>query len=146
MLFYDGDLVLRHFELRMKVCIHDSGNSGIYFRTRTQNSGYPDRFGYEAQISSLGHANRNKTGSLLRINSVRQSPVRDGEWFDYHILAHGRRIVLTINGKVMSEYTEAANSAQRRPQGRALGLQSHEPGHVEFRDIRVKVLSETENQ
>ena len=101
---------------------------------------YPGEWGYEAQIASIGHQNRNKTGSLLRITSISNPPVRDWEWFDYHVIANKRRIELKINGETISSYTEPEDPNQRREQGDKLALQCHEPGYVLFRDVKAKVL------
>ena len=153
MMYYDGKYNgggFRNFEFRVQVKMVDGGNSGIYFRTRWKPIDsptgpaharmYPDEWGYEAQIASIGHRNRNKTGSLLRINSVSNPPVQDGEWFDYHVIANKRQIELKINGRTMSSFIEPEAPNQRRPQGEKLALQCHEPGYVLFRDVKIKVL------
>ena len=74
------------------------------------------------------------------------SPV-DDEWFEYHILVSGKRIVLKVNGKTTVDYTEPANP--KRPdswEDRVLShgliaLQAHDPNSTTlYRKIRVKVL------
>lgn len=143
MLFFvgeNGEGEFANFELRLKVRVAAGCNSGIYFRTEMQEEqGYPDAVGYEAQIANT-HKNPNKTGSLFKFIKVPESPVKDEEWFDYQIRAEGRRIVIKINGQVTADYTEPEAAAERKPTSTRLGLQCHDPGEVEFKDIRIQVL------
>lgn len=146
MLYYVGDGQsggFDNFELRLQVLVHKGANSGIYFRTKWQDEGYPDAFGYEAQIANT-HKNPAKTGSIFRIQSLPKSPVKDGEWFDYHILANGRTIRISLNGKLVTEFTEPTDPQQRKPAGSLISLQCHDPAVVEFRSIRIRSVKPTE--
>ena len=132
-----GEASFVNYELRLQVLTRKGANSGIYFRTKWQKSGYPDKFGYEAQIANT-HKNRFKTGSIQKIRNITKSPVKDDEWFDYHIIAKGRSITLKLNGKVISEYVEPEDERKRKPTGDLIALQGHDPTVVEFRRIRIK--------
>ena len=132
-----GEASFVNYELRLQVLTRKGANSGIYFRTKWQKSGYPDKFGYEAQIANT-HKNRFKTGSIQKIRNITKSPVKDDEWFDYHIIAKGRSITLKLNGKVISEYVEPEDERKRKPTGGLIALQGHDPTVVEFRRIRIK--------
>jgi hypothetical protein len=35
-----------------------------------------------------------------------ESPVADGEWYDYDIIVDGKRVVVKINGEVTTDWTE----------------------------------------
>jgi hypothetical protein len=143
MLYYvgrDGKASFSDFELRLQVFTHKGGNSGIYFRTRWQPGGFPDAYGYEAQIANT-HRNPRKTGSLYTIADVKESPVKDDEWFDYHVVANGRGIAVKVNGTVVSEFEEPADPAKRKPLGDLIALQGHDPAAVEFRSIRIRPIS-----
>ena len=78
-----------------------------------------------------------------------ESPVEDGEWFEYHIIVKGKRIILKINGETTLDYTEPDDVATQRdekrkgrvlnPKGGLIALQAHDPvSVVYFRNIRIK--------
>jgi len=147
-LFYSGPVQnhdFKNFELKAQVKTEPGSNSGIFFHTEYQETDWPKK-GYEAQVNNT-HEDWRRTGSLYDVEDVRESPVKDGEWFDYDIRVQGKHIVLKVNGKTTVDYTEpdnVARSAERS--GRVLSsgtfaLQAHDPGStVYFRDIRVKPL------
>lgn len=137
----DGKADYRDFELRLQVRTSPRGNSGVYFRTRDEedSTGFPNGWGYEAQILNT-HRVPKKTGSITRLRDVNPSPAKDGEWFDYHIIANGRQITIKVNGKVVNEVTEPADASKRRRTGGLIGLQAHDPGFVQFRTIRIRNL------
>lgn len=144
MIYYvgrDGKADHRNFEFRLQVRTSPGGNSGVYFRTRDHEdrTGFPNQYGYEAQILNT-HRVPKKTGSITRIRDVNPSPAKDREWFDYHIIADGRQIRIKVNGKVVNEFTEPADETQRRRAFGLIGLQAHEPGIVQFRNIRIRKL------
>lgn len=119
MLYYvgpDKKASFRDFELRLQVLTHKGANSGVYFRTKWQDRGYPDRYGYEAQIANT-HKNPRKTGSLYKVKTVSDPPTKDDEWFDYHIIVKGREIAIKLNGKTVVEYTEPDDEKKRKPAG-----------------------------
>jgi hypothetical protein len=147
MLYYvgpDAGASFSNFELRLQVRTSKGANSGVYFRTKWLDRGYPDRFGYEAQIANT-HRNPRKTGSLYKVVSVSNPPTKDDEWFDYHIIANGRDITLKLNNAVVTEYREPEAPEKRKPQGGLIGIQCHGPAVVEFRSIRIKPLAEDED-
>ncbi|MCA1963661.1 MAG: DUF1080 domain-containing protein, partial [Prosthecobacter sp.] len=103
-LFYtgeDGKASFKNFELKLKVKTTEGGNSGVYFHTKFQETGWPDA-GYECQVNST-HTDPKKTGSLYGVINilalkegqaepkggqhikVPAAPSKDGEWFDYLI-------------------------------------------------------------
>ena len=134
----------KNFELKIEVLAKPGSNGGIFFHTGPQSKFL--KKGYEAQVcNSCG--DKRQTGSLLVVEDHDMSPVKDDEWFEYHILVSGKRIVLKVNGKTTVDYTEPMNP--KRPdswEGRVLShgliaLQAHDPNStVLYRKIRVKVL------
>ncbi len=147
-LFYVGPISnhdFKNFELKIEVKTTPGSNGGIFFHTEPQ-SGFLKK-GYEAQIDNT-HTDKRRTGSLLVIKDIMDtSPVKDDEWFEYHILVLGKRIVLKINGQTTVDYTEPENP--ERPKGRErrvlshgqIALQAHDPNStVYYRNIKVKVL------
>ena len=64
-LFYEGDYnnhVFKNFELKVDVMTYPGANSGIYFHTQYQESGWPKK-GFEVQVNN-SHTDWKRTGSL----------------------------------------------------------------------------------
>lgn len=164
-LFYtgpEGGADFKNFELKLKAKTTKGSNSGVYFHTRFQDEGWPDK-GYEAQVNST-HKDPKKTGSLYGVVNLwvgdpagkgkgksdivmDAAPSKDGEWFDYHIIVKGKTIEIKVDGKTTVKYTEPADGSDPVPgnPGRKLGsgtigIQAHDPESVVyFKDIRLKV-------
>ncbi|NNE91870.1 MAG: DUF1080 domain-containing protein [Verrucomicrobiales bacterium] len=163
-LFYTGDVnggKFKNFELKLKIKTFPGANSGVYFHTQYQDTGWPS-IGYEAQVNST-HKDPKKTGSLYGIknivalkdgqkappgdNDVRdKAPSTDGEWFDYHITVKDKRITIKVNGETTVDYTEPRDGPKSNFKGRKLSegtfaLQAHDPdSEVHYQSIEVKVL------
>jgi len=153
-LFYTGDVAgadFRNFELKAGVMTTPGANSGLYFHTHYQETGFPSK-GYEVQINNTytGHGNYyefKKTGSLYGIRNQFKSIVRDNEWFTVRVIAEGKRIRVSVNGTPVVDYTEPGEPARiGRDGGRFLShgtfaMQCHDPkSKVFFRDLLVKPL------
>lgn len=146
-LFYVGDLApFDDFHFKAEVKTTPGSNSGIYFHTAYQASGWPTK-GYECQVN-VSHRDPKKTSSLYAVENVDDPGVKDNEWYTQEIIVRGRQIVLKVNGRTMVEYTEpegkSADSDQfeRRLGKGTFGLQAHDPDStVYFRNLRVKSLS-----
>jgi hypothetical protein len=147
-LFYMGPVKnhdFKNFEFKADVMTTPRANSGIFFHTGFQATGWPGK-GYEAQVNTT-HGDPVKTGSLYHVQDVKTAPSKDNEWFNYHIIVTGKHIVFKIDGKVVMDYTEpeAVQAPQNRP-GRGLSsgtfaIQGHDPGSkVYYKNIMVKPL------
>jgi hypothetical protein len=155
-LFYVGDVATHNFknlEFSADVKTDSCSNSGIYFHTEYQESGWPEK-GYECQVINSscpsaegGYVERKMTGSLYAIRNLYKSPVRDGEWFKYRIVVQGKTIRTYINGELMVEYTEPENPYRTDDKkGRVLSsgtfaLQCHDPdSRVYYKNIKIRPL------
>lgn len=152
-LFYigpDGGASFRNFEFRARVKHMPGSNSGIYFHTAFQPSGWPGK-GYECQINSTSHKDRRKTGSLYAVVDVLDaSPAPDDEWFDCFIRVEGRHILIRINGKTTVDWTEPEDwdpatrlegMPGRRLSEGTIALQTHDPDStVYFKDLYIRPL------
>lgn len=151
-LFYtgpDGGAKFRNFELKAKVKTTLGSNSGIYFHTEFQDKGWPAK-GYECQVNAT-HKDAKKSGGLYAVADVMdQAPHEDDAWFDYSIKVDGKRIVISINGKVTTDWTQPADwdpakTLSNMP-GRTLGegtiaIQGHDPkSTIFFKDLFIKPL------
>lgn len=147
-LFYEGPVHnhdWKNFHLRAELMTFPHANSGIYFHTKFQQSGFPDQ-GFEAQVNAT-HSDWKKTGSLYDIKDIRDPHHKDNEWFVYDIIVKGNHVVLQINGKTVCDWTQPDNFVppaghpQRFLQHGTFALQGHDPGSKTwFRSIKVKAL------
>lgn len=143
-LFYDGpvaDAEFDDFEFRAEVYTFPGANSGIYFHTQYQETGWPE-LGYEAQVNAT-HSDPRKTGSLYAINDVmNNAPHEDETWFTYHIIVDGRDITFNIDGETVMTYTEPEDTeGPRRLSRGTIALQAHDPdSRVYYRNLEVRVL------
>lgn len=138
----------KNFELKVEVLAKPGSNGGVFFHTGPQSKFL--KKGYEAQVcNSCG--DKRQTGSLLVVEDHDSSPVKDNEWFEYHLVVSGKRIVIKVNGQTTVDYTEPMHP--KRPdswEDRVLShgliaLQAHDPhSTVLYRKIRVKVLPDGE--
>jgi hypothetical protein len=141
------------FELQLQYRLTPGGNSGVYIRA--PETGHISRVGMEIQVLDDAHpryaklANYQYTGSIYHVVGPSEKASKPaGEWNDMTILANGRNVQVTLNGKkivdanlddylkneaVAKEHTGLARSSGR------IGLQSH-TDRVEFRNIRIREL------
>jgi Domain of Unknown Function (DUF1080) len=145
-LFYVGDdKPFKNFHFKAEVKTTKGSNSGIYFHTKYQDSGWP-KFGYECQVN-VSHTDAKKSSGLYAVQDVADPGIKDEEWYTQEIIVNGRHIELKINGKTMVDYTEPENKEafstefERRLAGGIFALQAHDPKSVVyFRNIEVKRL------
>jgi len=145
-LYYDGPVRGHNFrdvELKLDVMTTPGSNSGVYFHTAYQEEGWPEK-GYEVQVNN-SHTDWRRTGSLWAISDIRETYVKDNEWFTMHIKVKGKHITVLINDRQVVDYTEPEGVV--RPEGMeqrlvssgTFALQGHDPrSKVYFRNIKVK--------
>jgi hypothetical protein len=147
-LFYVGpvnDADFTNFEFKAQVMTHQGSNSGIYFHTEYQETGWPNK-GYECQVNST-HTDPKKTGGLYGVQDVMDNaPSTDGEWFDYYIRVEGKHVIIRINDKTTVSWTEPADWPQtsgRKISHGTFALQGHDPNSiVYYKNIMVRPLPE----
>lgn len=149
-LFYTGpveDHVFTNFEWKCDILTKPQANSGMYFHTEYQETGWPDK-GYEVQVNN-SHSDWRRTGGLYAVVDVRESPAQDDEWFTQHVIVSGRHITVKVNGEVTAMYTEPYEVAEKghpNMPGRKLGsgtvaFQAHDPGSVAYyKNIMIRPL------
>lgn len=155
-LFYSGPVKehrFKNFELEVEALARRRANSGIYFHTEYQETGWPLK-GFEVQINGSalgegGYLERKKTGSLYGVRNVYKQLIQDDTWFTVHLAVRGKNIQVRLNGTLVSEYTEpdpplvAENAAER---GRlvsagTIALQCHDAGSKAlYRAVRIRPL------
>ncbi|MCH5372398.1 MAG: DUF1080 domain-containing protein, partial [Planctomycetes bacterium] len=153
-LFYEGmagDHDFRNFELVVEARTEAAANSGVYFHTRYQQSGWPEK-GYEVQInnsySGTGrYRELKRTGSLYGVRNIYKSFVGDSQWFHIRVKVVANRICIWVNDYPTVDYLEQESSPRRSGDaGRRLShgtfaLQGHDAGsQVAFRKVAVRLL------
>jgi hypothetical protein len=153
-LFYTGDVRgsdFKNFELKVDVLTRPGANSGIYFHTQYQPSGWPEK-GFEVQVNNTqkgdaDYVERRKTGSLYGVRNVYKALARDDEWFQIHVIVRGRRVQVRLNDLLIVDYVEpdpavrVGNAKGNILNRGTFALQCHDPNSkVSFRNILVKVL------
>ena len=142
-LFYgkDGDAKFKDFEFECEVMTRKGSNAGIFFHTKYQDKGWP-QVGYEAQVNAT-HKDPRKTASIYSFKDITKAPHTDDEWFTYNIKVQGKKVTITINGKVVNEYVEPDDhpeKTKRLGEG-TIALQGHDPKSViHFRKLRIREL------
>lgn len=145
-LFYDGpveDANFKNFHLKADVMTKPNANSGIYFHTRFQESGWPSA-GYEVQVN-VTHRDPKKSGGLYGVRDVADPPAKDNEWYTQEIIVQGKRIISKIDGEVLVDYTEEAGDIRggRRLSSGTFAIQAHDPdSRILFKNIQVKPLDD----
>ena len=147
-LFYEGDYKnhdFKNFELKLDVMTYPGANSGIYFHTQYQESSWPEK-GFEVQVNN-SHTDWKRTGSLYDVVNIKETYVKDMEWFTEYIKVEGKHVIVKLNDKTVVDYTEP-NDYKPAPgqKGHFLSsgtfaLQGHDPkSEVHFKNIMVKAL------
>lgn len=148
-LFYVGPVRnhdFKNFEFKADVMTMPRANSGMYFHTEFQESGWPNK-GYEVQVNNT-HPDPRKTGSLYAIQDVMNvPPAADNQWFTQHIIVQGKRVRVLVNGRQVVDYTEPenverpSNMAGRLISRGTFAIQGHDPeSKILYRNIMVKPL------
>jgi len=146
-LFYVGPVenaVFKNFDFSAKVKTTAGSNSGIYFHTEYQQTGWPKK-GYECQVN-LTHSDKKKSGGLYGVQDTFEQHTNDNQWYTQEIIVRGKHIVTKIDGKVIADYTEPEDVNMASRPGRKLSsgtfaIQAHDPKSVVYyKDIKVKPL------
>jgi hypothetical protein len=81
------------------------------------------------------------------VQDVREVHVQDGDWYTYHVVVKGDQISVALNGKVVMEYDESADTKRtigtdpKRFDRGTIALQAHDPESViYYRSVKIKLL------
>lgn len=147
-LFYTGPVAgadFRNFELSLDIKTFPKANSGVYFHTQYQETGWPEK-GYEVQVNNT-HKDVKKGAGLYAIKDNLEAPAKDGEWYTMRIKVEGKRVQTFVNGRQIVDFTEPTPAAPpEKMAGRKIShgtfaIQGHDPeSKVMYRNIKVRVL------
>jgi hypothetical protein len=141
---YYGDF--KDFELKVDVMTEPKANGGVFFHTQYQEKGLVAK-GFEVQVNNSDPTDPLRTGSLYKMQDVRETPAKDKEWFTMHVVVEGKHVTVDVGGRKLVDWTEP-NPPQPPSDrlGRVLGsgtfaLQGHDVGStVYYKNIYVKPL------
>ena len=145
-LFYDGPVnnhAFKNFEWKAQVKTMPGANSGMFIHTTYQDKGWPSK-GYEIQVNQT-HTDWRKTGSVYALQDVKETFVKDEEWYTEQISVQGKKVTIRVNDKVINEYMEPDSISQgtsgKKLSMGTIALQGHDPkSKIFFKDIMVRVL------
>jgi hypothetical protein len=147
-LFYEGAVgghTFRNFELKLDVKTFPKGNSGVYFHTVFQQTGWPLK-GYEVQVNN-SHKDPKRTAGLYGIKDNFDAIAKDNEWFALRVKVEGKRVRTWVNDRLITDYTEEENPVREGSyKGRlidsgTIALQGHDPeSQIHYRNIRIRLL------
>ena len=147
-LFYVGPINganFTNFELRAEIMTKPGANSGVYFHTAYQDTGWPAK-GYEIQVNN-SHTDPKRTAGVYGIQDNYAAVAKDNQWFTMEIKVQGKHIVTKVDGKVIEDYTEPENVkrpasfAHRLIGSGTIAIQGHDPGsEIHYRKIEIKPL------
>jgi hypothetical protein len=156
-LFYTGrvrNADFKNFELKAEVMTRPGANSGIYFHTRYQAAGWPEK-GFEVQVNNThrgegDYRERKKTASLYGVRNIYKQLVPDDSWFELLVTIRGKQVQIRLNGTLVVDYVEADPPLRETGEGNGrvldrgtFALQAHDTGSKTFfRSILVRPLAD----
>ena len=126
------------FHFKAEVMTRPGANAGIFFHTAFQADGWP-QVGYEMQVNN-SQKDPVRTGSIYNVVKNFTPPAKDDVWFTQELVVQGKRISVSVDGRVLFEFVEPDGvTGTRKLSHGTFALQAHDPGsEVHFRNIRVK--------
>jgi hypothetical protein len=155
-LFYTGpfhNADFKNFEFKADVMARPGCNSGIYFHTAFQQTGFPDK-GFEVQVNNtyVGEGNyreNKKTASLYAIRDIYKTLAKDDEWFQMRIAVRGNRAQIHLNDTMLVDYVQhdppvtPAHYDGRIIDHGTFALQCHNNGsRAFFKNVMVRPLAD----
>ncbi len=149
-LFYEGEHLksgFKNFEFEAQVRTFKLANSGIYFHTKYQESGWPGQ-GIEIQVnnSHIGegeYIELKRMGSLYGVRNVYKTFAQDDEWMTVKARVDNDRVQIWVNGIKTVDYVQS----ERRMGGikklstGTFCLQGHDPlSKMQYRSFKVRRL------
>jgi len=94
-----------NFEFTAKLKTTKGAEGFVVFAAPAAN---PDQKGYEVKINNSDYREGDiqKTGSLSKIRNNFVRTANDDEWFKLAVAVNGKKIKVSVNDKIISEYTE----------------------------------------
>lgn len=151
-LFYEGEQLkdgFKNFELEVQVRTFWLANSGIYFHTEYQETGWPNK-GIEIQVnnSHIGEGDYielKKMASLYGVRNIYKSFSKDDQWMTVKARVESNRVQVWLNGLKTVDYIqpEKTFAAVKRLSKGTFCLQGHDSlSKMQYKSFRVRRLPE----
>lgn len=153
-LFYEGEHLqdgFKNFELEVQVKTFKLANSGIYFHTEYQETGWPTK-GMEIQVNNThigegDYIELKKMASLYGVRNLYKSFGHDGEWMTIKARVESNHVQIWLNGLKTVDYLqpEKTFSVKRLSKG-TFCLQGHDSlSKMQYRSFKVRRLPDNEH-
>src|SRR5687767_8414947 len=151
-LFYEGEYLkdgFKNFELEVQVKTFKLANSGIYFHTGYQETGWPNS-GMEIQVNNThigegDYIELKKMASLYGVRNLYKAFGRDGEWMTVKARVESNRVQVWLNGMKTVDYLQPEKtfkSVRRLGKG-TFCLQGHDSlSKMQYKSFRMRRLPE----
>ncbi len=151
-LFYEGEHLksgFKNFEFEAQVRTFKLANSGIYFHTKYQESGWPGQ-GIEIQVnnSHIGEGDYielKRMGSLYGVRNVYKTFAQDDEWMTVKARVDNDRVQIWVNGIKTVDYVQSERKMGgiKKLSTGTFCLQGHDPNSkMQYRSFKVRRLSD----
>ncbi|GET26124.1 DUF1080 domain-containing protein [Prolixibacter sp. NT017] len=130
-----------------------AGAEGIFCVHFPQDANIPEHSGYHIFInnSDYGVGNQEKTGSLSHIRNNFVRTANDDQWFKLAVEVEGHHIVVSVNGKKVTEYNEPALPMRSKQcsnmvlsEGTLALYKTSVDGDITVSEVRVMPLNKSE--
>ncbi len=149
-LFYEGEHLksgFKNFEFEAQVRTFKLANSGIYFHTKYQESGWPGQ-GIEIQVnnSHIGegeYIELKRMGSLYGVRNVYKTFAQDEEWMTVKARVENDRVQIWVNGIKTVDYVQSERKMGgiKKLSTGTFCLQGHDPNSkMQYRSFKVRRL------
>ncbi len=149
-LFYQGEYLqdgFKNFEIDVLVKTYKLANSGIYFHTKYQESGWPNN-GIEIQVnnSHIGEGDYielKRMASLYGVRNLYKSYSKDDEWMNVKARVESNRVQIWLNGIKTVDYVQSENPEKgiKRLARGTFALQGHDVlSKMQFKSFKVRRL------
>jgi hypothetical protein len=148
-LFYDGEHLkdgFKNFELEVQVKTFKLANSGIYFHTEYQETGWPGK-GIEIQVNNTHIGERDyielkKMASLYGVRNIYKTFGRDNEWMTVKARIESNRVQVWLNGIKTVDYVQPEKTFGVKPLAKGtFCLQGHDSlSKMQYKSFRVRRL------
>src|SRR5688572_27674824 len=149
-LFYEGEHLkdgFKNFELEVQVRTFLLANSGIYFHTEYQETGWPNK-GMEIQVNNThigegGYIELKKMASLYGVRNLYKSFGKDNEWMTVKARVESNRVQVWLNGIKTVDYLqpEKTFATVKRLSKGTFCLQGHDSlSKMQYKSFTVRRL------
>ena len=152
-LFYEGEHLkdgFKNFELEVQVKTFKLANSGIYFHTEYQETGWPNK-GMEIQVNNThigegDYIELKKMASLYGVRNLYKSFGRDGEWMTVKARVESNHVQIWVNGLKTVDYLQPEKTFSVKRLGKGtFCLQGHDSlSKMQYRSFKIRRLPDTE--